>query len=153
MHDREADMKRTGGCLCGSVRYEASGTLGESSGYCHCRMCQRAYGGAFAVFAIFPEENLRFTSGQPKTYKSSEMGRRSFCADCGTPLIMTYVGTPGVGILVGSLDHPEDCAPKCHSGIESHMPWLTIDDRLPRWRTEDDPDMAAAQTAAERSKG
>jgi hypothetical protein len=116
-------------------------------------MCQKAYGNLFGVFAIFPGDEFRFTSGEPKTYKSSELGLRSFCADCGTPLIMRYVGIPGVAVLVGSLDHPEDWEPKCHSGIESQMPWLTIDDELPRWRTEDDPDMIAAEAAAKQREG
>jgi hypothetical protein len=111
-------------------------------------MCQKAYGGPFGVFAIFSEDGFRFTSGKPKTYKSSELGLRSFCADCGTPLIMSYAGTPDVGILAGSLDHPEDWEPKSHSGIESQMPWMTIDDALPRWLTEDDPDMIRAVAAA-----
>jgi hypothetical protein len=115
-------------------------------------MCQRAYGGPFAVFAIFPEDGFRFTSGQPKTYESSDVGRRSFCPECGSPLTMSYVGTSGIGVLAGSLDHPDRFEPKSHSGIESLMPWLTIDDALPRWRTEDDPDMIAAETAA-RQKG
>lgn len=141
-------MKWTGGCMCGSIRYEVSATPRDDSGYCHCRMCQRAHGGPFAIHAIFPEKHFRYTSGKPKTYKSSELGRRSFCANCGTPLTFSYVGTPDVGILVGSLDHPEGFEPKAHSGIESQLPWLKIDDALPRWRTEDDPALIAAQTAA-----
>ena len=48
-----------------------------------------------------------------------------------------------VGIMVGGLDHPENFPPEKyagnHSGIESQVPWLKIDDVLPRWRTEDDP--------------
>ena len=69
----------TRGCLCGSVRYEVSGSpTDNNNGYCHCRMCQRAYGGASGVFAVFSDDDLRFTSGKPKTYKSSELGLRSF---------------------------------------------------------------------------
>jgi hypothetical protein len=48
-----------------------------------------------------------------------------------------------VGIMVGTLDHPELFPPEKyagnHSGIESQVPWLHIEDGLPRWRTEDDP--------------
>jgi hypothetical protein len=35
--------------------------------------------------------------------------------------------------------HPQDFPPKSHSGIESQVPWLKINDDLPRWKTEDDP--------------
>jgi hypothetical protein len=46
-----------------------------------------------------------------------------------------------------------DKAPKTHSGVESQMPWLKIDDALPKWRTEDDPYMIAAETAAKKREG
>ncbi len=54
---------------------------------------------------------------------------------------------------VGTLDHPEDAPPTQHIGIESQIPWLTIDDDFPRARTEDDPDFIAAEEAAERGEG
>jgi hypothetical protein len=38
----------TGGCLCGERRYEFRGDP-PHSGYCHCDMCKRATGGAFAI--------------------------------------------------------------------------------------------------------
>ena len=49
--------------------------------------------------------------------------------------------------MIGSLDHPEVFPPKSHSGIESQLPWLKIDDGLPRWTTEDDPYFIAATEA------
>jgi hypothetical protein len=47
-----------------------------------------------------------------------------------------------VGIMVGTLDHPELFPPGTysgsHSGIESQVPWFHIEDGLPQWKTEDD---------------
>jgi hypothetical protein len=40
----------TGKCLCGKVRYEINGRLGPVV-YCHCSMCRRATGSAFATNA------------------------------------------------------------------------------------------------------
>ena len=35
----------TGGCLHGAVAYESTASpVKENCGYCHCRMCQKAYG-------------------------------------------------------------------------------------------------------------
>ena len=53
----------------------------------------------------------------------------------------------GFGVMIGSLDHPEVFPPKSHSGIESQVPLLKIDDGLPRWTTEDDPYFIAATKA------
>ncbi len=42
----EQDNSRfTGGCQCGAVRFRAE-RLGRAS-ICHCRMCQKAFGGFF----------------------------------------------------------------------------------------------------------
>ena len=73
---------------------------------------------------------------------------RGFCPECGTPLVMR--DSESIGVLVGSLDHPEDFPPTSHSGIESQVPWLKIADGLPRWKTEDDPYFVAATQAADK---
>ena len=114
-------------------------------------MCQKNTGSAFAVSAAIRADSFRITSGEPKFYKSSEILERGFCANCGSGLMARYFDPdhPYVWVAVGTLDHPEDTPPTQHFGIESQVPWLTIDDDLPRARSEDDPDFIAAQTAAE----
>ena len=135
------EVKITGGCICGAVRYEVSQLPDDDVGYCHCRMCQRALGGLFGYFVIFSGSHIggtfKFTRAEPKYYRSSEWAERGFCPECGTPLVMR--GSDGYGAMIGSLDHPQDFPPTGHSGIESQVSWLKIDDDLPRWRTEDDP--------------
>ncbi len=149
----EKTMPITGGCLCGAVRFEATEPP-SWVGYCHCRMCQKAYGqpsGIFVGFVGAQKGALRFTKGEPKYYKSSAWAERGFCADCGSPLGMR--DGEGHGVLVGTLDHPEEWPPnEAHSGIESQIPWDIIHDDLPHWRTEDDPDYIAAKEAAERGE-
>ena len=144
-------MPITGGCLCGAVRYEA-GEEPYSVAVCHCRMCQRAYGHGSGIFVLFRKGVLRITKGEPKYYKSSAWSERGFCADCGSPLGMR--DETGHGVLVGTLDHPEEWPPNGgHSGIEGRLSWDVIHDDLPQWRTEDDPDYIAAKEAAERGEG
>ncbi len=41
----------------------------------------------------------------------------------------------------------------CSFGIESQIPWLPIDDDLPRARTEDGPVFISAKEAVERGEG
>lgn len=45
---------RTGGCQCGAVRFRIHGELGRAS-ICHCRMCQKAFGGFFGSTRLDPE--------------------------------------------------------------------------------------------------
>ena len=46
-----------------------------------------------------------------------------------------------LGILASTLDHPEDYAPTRHVGIEGKMPWLDMNDSLPRERSWDASDL------------
>ena len=78
-------------------------------------------------------------------YQSSKVARRGFCARCGTPLVFSNLDSDKrIGISIGSLDRPELAAPEIHWGVESMVPWLTIDDDLPRKHTMEDPSVAEA---------
>ncbi len=45
-----SDKIRTGGCLCGAVRYEVSGEP-YIAGLCHCTKCRKLTGSAFSATA------------------------------------------------------------------------------------------------------
>ena len=126
----------TGGCLCGAVRYEASETP-LRTGFCHCRMCQKSNGTPFAVGVYFHNAAFRFTRGEPKLYRSSDTAERGFCSVCGSRLIFRPLDGPLVAVEAGSLDHPEEISPEYHTGVEGWLPWLKLDDKLPRRRTDD----------------
>src|SRR5690349_13758256 len=69
-----------GGCLCGSIRYEATGQP-DFPHLCSCRMCQTWSGALTIAWVAFPRENLAWTGpgGAPRMYRSSEMVERGFC--------------------------------------------------------------------------
>ena len=51
-------------------------------------------------------------------------------------------------VFVGTLDDPENWQPNgVHLGIESKIPWDVIHDKLPQYRTEEDPDFIAASSS------
>ncbi len=130
-----------GGCLCGTVTYESTESPNKkNSGYCHCRMCQKAYGNGFTAFICFPAESFRITRGEPTIYKSSNVGERGFCARCGSPVIMRYASLPeSIWVYVGTMDRAGDMEPYMtgHVCIEGEIPWLTIHDDLPRERSDE----------------
>jgi hypothetical protein len=125
---------REGGCLCGAVRYRAEGRP-VSVNHCHCRMCQRASGAPVVTWATFPVAQFKWTKGAPTIRRSSEIAVRGFCGACGTALLWQSDAQPDlIDITAGSLDRPETIAPQEHLWTESAVPWLTIEDDLPRYR-------------------
>ena len=129
----------TGGCLCNSIRYECTEAPCDVH-YCHCRLCQRAFGNVFAVFGSLPVSALSFTRGEPQLYRSTPYAERGFCSACGTPLTFRYLRSEWIAIAIGSLDHPHAVRPEMHWGIESQVPWLALHDDLPRKPIEGDPE-------------
>lgn len=104
-----------------------TGDLGRAS-ICHCRMCQRALGNAFAPLVTAP--GLVWTRGRPKHFRSSNKVRRGFCADCGTP--MTYEPDGHFPeITIATLDDPTRIAPAIQVGTESALPWFRTLHELP----------------------
>jgi adenylate cyclase len=132
----------TGRCMCGEVQYEISQPA-MGTELCHCRMCQRFNSAAFAAWAVFPIESVRFTGTEPKRYKSSPVAECGFCGNCGSSLTMRWIQQPSeiIAILIPSLDHPEDFAPTRHVGTERQIPWLDMHDDLPRFRSENDSNL------------
>ena len=137
-------MPITGGCMCGAIRYEATEPP-HRVGYRHCRKCQKWTGNLFYSLAIFRSAVFRITQGEPRFYNTSDWVERGFCANCGTQVCDRQVkGSDLVGAAIGSLDHPEDWPPDAHWGVESQIPWLNIDDDLPRLRTGEDAEFYAS---------
>ncbi len=59
--------------------------------------------------------------------------RRGYCAACGTPL--TYEADDAEGELhfhTATLDHPEQFPPGRHVFYSERLPWLAIEDELPK---------------------
>lgn len=102
-------MKLEGGCYCGAVRYEAEGDP-VMKARCHCRECQYFTGGEGNDFIAMPVGGFRFTEGEPKTFKRSDLkgaATREFCANCGTQLLTRSPALPIAVILkAGTLDQP-----------------------------------------------
>jgi len=142
-------MERTksGGCQCGRVRYTAE--VDPTEAYlCHCRMCQRATGGAAACFVSVARDEVAW-EGEPDWYASSPIATRPFCSNCGTPLGFRYNrGSDRMDLTVGSFDDPSDFVPQSHFGAESlHEAWLDTS-ALPRKRSDEHETLIAKWGAA-----
>ena len=137
-----ADMSnpsvKTGGCQCGALRYVIDKPLGRPS-ICHCRMCQKAFGNAFAPLVTAP--GLTWVRGEPRQYRSSNKVSRGFCADCGTPITYQLDGFDPE-IAIATLDRPGELPPVIQVGLESKLSWFDTLAELPT-RTPEDAARAA----------
>ena len=134
-----SNQVRTGGCQCGALRYTVDQPLGRAS-ICHCRMCQKAFGNAFAP--LVTARGLRWLHGEPKRFRSSNKASRGFCSECGTPMTYEPDGYPPE-IAIVTLDHPADVAPILQVGLESRLPWFDALASLPTRTPEEEAEVAA----------
>ena len=133
-------MAITGGRQCGSVRYAMHVARVEKPHVCHCRMCQKATGGLFAALAGCSRVDLEWTRGEPALFASSNLAKRGFCRDCGTPLTFAY-DTPEARIYVtiGSMDDPELAGIEIQYGLEAKVSWVEFCDDVPGEVTGESP--------------
>ncbi|HEY1028749.1 MAG TPA: GFA family protein [Pseudomonas sp.] len=115
----------TGGCLCGQVRFEASGQP-YRVGVCHCMDCRKHHGALFHTSAIFPQEAVK-TEGETAQYQG-----RHFCPRCGSPVFSRSADE--IEVNVGSLDAPDQFTPTYElwtSRREAWLPPFPFDRRYP----------------------
>lgn len=125
----------TGGCQCGAVRYAFTAPL-EHAHACHCRMCQRAVGGAFALLVGAKKTDFAWTEGAPAFFASSNLAQRGYCRDCGTPLSFSYNRPDArIYVTIGSLDNPDAAPIERHFGLESKLSWVRFCEELPAEET------------------
>lgn len=118
----QTNLPLTGGCQCGAIRL-ALDMAPENVHVCHCRMCQKAVGGPFAVICPVQKTHFRVTRGELAWFQSSGLARRGYCRDCGTPMIFEYPEADDIGVLVGCLDNPNASPPVVQYGNESRVAW------------------------------
>ena len=99
-------VRRTGGCLCGAVRFRAT-PRGREFGVCHCGMCRRWSAGPFACIECDGE--VEFESSEALgVYRSSEWAERGLCQRCGSPLFYRLVGKAHYFVSIEAFDQRDD---------------------------------------------
>lgn len=125
----------SGSCLCGVVRYTATGEAVRFY-HCHCQRCRKASGTGHAS-NLFVKGALAWESGEDsiKNYKVPEAERFSntFCGDCGgrVPRFVESLGI--VFIPAGSLDEEPDFSPQAHIFTDSRAAWSCDETGLPEF--------------------
>ena len=132
MSQGDGAVRASGGCLCGAVRYEVRGPLRDVVN-CHCGQCRRTTGhhGAFAATAA---DDLTVTEDRGlKWYKSSDIARRAFCAECGSTLFWQPGHKRHTAIAAGSFDQPTGLRTTGNIFTEDAGDYYAIDSGLECW--------------------
>jgi len=127
----------TGQCLCGAVRYEVHGRLGDAHA-CHCSQCRRQ-GGNFAVATSAKRRDFTLVKDRSlKWFQSSKNAQRGFCGTCGSALFWDD-GSEEVSINAGSLDEPTGVKITSHIYVADKGDFYDIDDDLPKFADHETP--------------
>lgn len=126
-------MAIIGGCLCRRVRYEITGGLTHAD-HCHCSMCRRQHGAAFATYGDFNPGDFKWISGEEyvKVYETLAGAGWCFCKECGSSLAGTDKGKI-TSVALGTVDGDPGIKPESHIFVGSKAQWYEINDDLPQF--------------------
>ena len=117
----------TGGCLCGDVRFAATGAP-DRVGLCHCLDCRKHHGAPFYAAAIFPETAVSI-EGEVGAYQG-----RCFCPRCGSSVFARSAGE--IELHLGALDEPDRFVPESELWTVRREGWLPTFPGLKRFERD-----------------
>jgi len=130
-----SDVTLTGSCLCGSVRYSATGEPWRFY-HCHCSRCRKATGTGHAS-NMFLKGSLVWQSGENdiSSYKVPEAKRfsTSFCRRCGSRMPRFIEEAGIVFIPAGSLDDEPGIPAQARIFLGSRASWSCDSTALPEY--------------------
>ena len=119
-----------GSCLCGAVKFEASGEPTKFF-HCHCSRCRKATGTGHASNLFLQPGTLKWLDGaeQVRAFKLPEAKRftNNFCAICGSRLPRQPKDADTVIIPAGSLDEEAPIKPQARIFSGSRASWSCTD--------------------------
>ena len=137
-------MSWSGGCQCGAVRFRVEGELG-AAGLCHCRMCQKAFSAPYGALVTVRPDQLAWTRGTRRLFRSSNQVARGFCGDCGSPLSFEPGGV--IDLAVCAFDRAAEIAPTSQLRVDAALPWTAAAGSLPRRTAANEPRIAVHDAA------
>ena len=129
-----AEVKYSGGCLCGGFKYTYSGKRFQLLN-CHCNKCQKATGAALYTVFIIPRSYVTITETATDTfYESSEGVERHYCNRCGTSIYDANTALPDMIVLsVSTLDEYPETSVGSEMFANYKAPWHTLYEGVPSY--------------------
>lgn len=124
-----------GKCLCGKVEINIKGKISDII-HCHCSLCRKNSGTAFATNGFIDASDLVITSGKDNlsTFSFKPGRSRHFCKNCGSPVYSANTQDPErYRIRLGIIDSDISERPSSHNFVSSKANWEDFDADLPRY--------------------
>lgn len=131
----------SGACLCGAVRFEASGPFRPVT-FCHCTQCRKTSGHYVAATACKYEHLTISVDDHLKWFRSSPKAERGFCENCGSSLFWRPNHRKYISIMAGTIDSPTGLEAFEHIFVADAGDYYTIDHDLPRHADYGSADMS-----------
>ena len=123
-----------GQCLCGAIRYRVA-AFSPHMAHCHCSMCRKFHGAAFATFGEVQKADFQWIQGQDAlaAYRADNGTTRRFCRHCGSSMLFEPSQADGsvIEIALGTLDTPIPQHPDAHIYLDNKADWYSPCDGLP----------------------
>jgi len=124
-----------GSCLCGKVQFKITGEI-EHIVCCHCSLCRKAQGSAFATNGNLDAGKFEIISGsgQLTAYEATPGQSKYFCKTCGSPIMSKSTDYPDkVRVRLGTIESEISERPDAHIFVASKANWEDIGDNLPQY--------------------
>lgn len=130
MANEEKDVKTSGGCLCGAVRFEVS-RFASGVFKCHCSKCRKAFGGASSAAVLVPEQSFHWLTPEAnqREFETSSGFLRRFCPECGSILPQHLPDYQMQWVPAGLLEGDAGLRLKQHIHVASKAGWEILDDQ------------------------
>jgi hypothetical protein len=124
-----------GQCLCGEVKIKIHGKISNII-HCHCSLCRKNSGTAFATNGFINAKELEITSGKKSltTFSYKPGKNRHFCTHCGSPIYSSNdQDASRYRLRLGILDSDIVERPISHNFVSSKANWEELDAKLPKY--------------------
>ena len=126
-----ASARTTGSCLCGTVRFTASGPLRQVV-YCHCSQCRKQTGHYYAATNIADDDLAIEGEDSVTWYEASAFARRGFCRVCGSALFWKPREHAYTSVMAGLFDKPSGLEQGYHIFVADKGDYYSLNDGLPQ---------------------
>ena len=130
---KRSAMSAAGQCLCGAVQFEID-VPARWAWHDHSPASRRAHGAAYATYVGAWRSRFRLTKGGDELtrFEERDTGKaRSFCAQCGSPVIYERAHAPRmVNIPRALFASGTGREPLYHIAIEELQDWAYLGERL-----------------------